>query len=314
MTNEQGSRRRALLIFLFISVPSVAGAQAWVNPKGELTLSVHADYQTSDGVWHGPLLVTGLPVEAVNTSFEAEYIPVDKLALGATLYANGVRYSGPDMIPGFPFPLDHGPQDANHKFNWNVTDLELETRYQLYDGAFTFTPLIHVRVPVTDYPNVGYAASGSHLTEGGVGFALGKYGVGLEDLVLQLGYQYTYVAKYTKGGAETEQYRPSRSDADLSLSYVLTEKFIVGAGVVFRYTHDGFDLADYPNLPAGSQLLLFHDPVLQAEYLAPVAVASYQVSEHWTILGRFADVVWGRSVSNPLSFGLTALWATNLAE
>lgn len=306
---------RALLVVVAISVlPSVAGAQAWVNPKGELTLSLHTDYQTSDGVWHGPVLVTGLPVEAVNSSFSVEYIPIDKLAVSATLYGNGVRYSGPDNIPGFPFPLDHGPQDMNHKFNWNLTDLELDTRYQLYDGAFTFTPLLHARVPVTDYPNTGYASSGSHLSEMGIGFSFGKYGLGLEDLVLQAGYEFTYVAKYSGGGAETEQYRVNRSDLDLSLSYVITDKLIVGAGVVFRYTHDGFDLADYPSLPAGSKLLLFHDPVLKAEYLAPVAIGSYQVSDHWTILGRFAAVLWGRSVSNPLSFGLTALWATNLAE
>ncbi len=32
---------------------SVASAQAWVNPKGDLFTTLRTDYQTSDGVWHG---------------------------------------------------------------------------------------------------------------------------------------------------------------------------------------------------------------------------------------------------------------------
>src|SRR6185369_4448613 len=135
-----------------------------------------------------------------------------------------------------------------------------------------------------------------------------------QDLVLQLGYTFTYVEKESGGGAATEQYRVNRSDADLSLAYVINKKLIVGAGVVFRYTHDGFDLEQYPSLDPMSTLIQWHDPVLRARYVAPTAIASYEISDAWSLQGRFSAVVWGENVSNPLSFGLTLGWANNLAD
>ncbi|HEX2689212.1 MAG TPA: hypothetical protein VHN14_21470 [Kofleriaceae bacterium] len=314
-------RSRISLVFVvaaFLLLPSsMAAAQAWVNAKGELSLTLRSDYQTSQGVWHGPTLVTGLPAQSLNNAFSAEYIPIDKLSLGLTLNGNGVRYTGPLMNPGDPTViLAHGTQDDG-AFHWNVTDLDLDAHYQLYDGAITLTPLIHFRTPVTSYEQKGYAASGTHLREGSLGLYLGKYGLGLDDLVIQLGYTFTYVQKETGGGAATEQYRTNRSDADLSVSYVITEKFIAGVGAAFRYTHDGFDLADYPALlqmDPNSTLQFWHDPVLRAKYLAPTAFASYQISPAWSLAARFAAIVWGENVSNPISFGISLGWANNLVD
>jgi hypothetical protein len=167
---------------------------------------------------------------------------------------------------------------------------------------------------VTGYEQKGYAAAGSHLMEGGAGFQLGRYGLGLEDLVLQASYTFTFVEKYSGGGMATEQYRVNRSDADLSLSYVITDKFIAGAGAAFRYTHDGFDLANYGMLLDGDPLVTQHDPVLAVRYVAPVVFASYQITPAWSLAGRFADVVWGQSTSNPISFGVTLGWANNLVN
>lgn len=293
--------------------PSLAAAQAWVNPKGELGLTLHSDYQTSNGVWHGPTLVTGLPVQAFNNALSVEYVPLEHLAIGATLYGNGVRYSGPAVVPGANFPLRHGTQDDG-SFHWNVTDLDIDLRYQAYDGAVTLTPILRFRTPVTSYEQKGYAAAGSHLMEGSAGLSIGRYGLGLEDLVLQASYAFTYVQKEDGGGDATKQYRVNRSDADLSLSYVITSKLIAGAGVAFRYTHDGFDLEQYPNLSATDPLIVWHDPVLKVSYLAPTAVASYQITPAWSIAARFAAVVWGQSTSNPISFGLTLGWENNLID
>lgn len=293
---------------------SLAAAQAWVNAKGELSLSLRSDYQTARGVWHGSTLVTGLPVQALNNAISAEYIPIEKLALGLTLNGNGVRYSGPQTIPGDTGTiLAHGTQDDG-SYHWNVTDLDFEARYQAYDGAITLTPLFRARLPITDYEQKGYAAAGTHLKEAGIGFSLGRYGLGLEDLVLQLGYSFTFVEKESGGGDRTEQYRTNRSDVDLSLSYIITDKLIAGVGAVFRYTHDGFDLLEYPMLPAGDALIMWHDPVLRVRYLSPAVVASYQITRAWSLAGRFAAVVWGENASNPISFGVTLGWANNFAE
>jgi len=305
--------RLLLVLAALVPWPSLAAAQAWVNPKGELSLALRSDYQTSDGVWHGPTLVTGLPVQAFNDALSVEYVPLEHLGLGLTLSGDGVRYSGPAVVPGASFPLRHGSQDDG-SFHWNVTDLDVDARYQVLDGAVTLTPILRFRTPVTSYEQKGYAAAGSHLMEGSAGLYLGRYGLGLDDLVLQASYTFTYVEKETGGGAATEQYRVNRSDADLSLSYVFTSKFIAGAGVAFRYTHDGFDLADYPNLPAGDPLIVWHDPVLKVRYVAPTAVASYQITPAWSIAARFAAVVWGQSTSNPISFGLTLGWENNLID
>jgi hypothetical protein len=298
---------------VLLAASSPAFAQAWVNAKGELSLTLRSDYQTSSGVWHGSTFIGGLPVQAFNEALSTEYVPLDNFALGATLDGNGVRYSGLQSIPGSGFALAHGSQDDG-SFHWNMTDLELDARYQVYDGAVTLTPVAHFRTPVTSYEEKGYAAAGSHLMEGGAGFHLGRYGLGLEDLVLQASYTFTYVAKYSGGGAATEKYRVNRSDADLSLSYVITNKLIAAAGAAFRYTHDGFDLADYATLPAGDPLFMFHDPVLKVVYLAPTAVVSYQIAPAWSLAGRFAAVVWGESTTNPLSFGVTLGWANNVID
>lgn len=309
-------RIRLLLVVATLALlpSSMAAAQAWVNARGDLALTLRSDYQTSQGVWHGPTLVTGLPVQALNNAFAVEYVPLEKLGLGLTLNGNGVRYSGPQTIPGSNgLILAHGTQDDG-AFHWNVTDLDFDARYQLYDSPVTLTPVLRVRVPVTDYEQKGYAAAGSHLAEGSAGLYVGRNGLGLEDLVLQASYTFTYVQKESGGGAETEQYRVNRSDADLSLSYVITQKLIAGAGVAFRYTHDGFDLQQYPSLPPDSTLIMWHDPVLRARFLAPTVIASYQVSPAWSVAGRFAAIVWGENVSNPLEFGVSLGWENNLVD
>jgi len=309
--------RFILLIATLATLPSsLAAAQAWVNAKGELSLNLRSDYQTSQGVWHGPTLITGLPAQALNEALAVEYVPLDHLAIGATLNANSVRYTGPQTLPGSTFPLNHGRQDDG-SFHGSVTDLDLEARYQAYDGAVTLTPVLRLRTPVTDYEQKGYAAAGSHLMEGSLGFHVGKYGLGLEDLVFQASYLFTYVAKESGGGAATEQFRVNRSDADLSLSYVISSKFIVGAGAAFRYTHDGFDLENFAPLTRSdpsNPLIMWHDPVLKVAYLAPAAVASYQLTPAWSLAGRFAAVVWGQNTSNAISFGLTLGWENNLID
>ena len=313
--------RRSRIPFVFVVVTlallpaSIASAQVWVNAKGELSLTLRSDYQTAQGVWHGPTLVTGLPAQSLNNAFSAEYVPIEKLSLGVALNGNGVRYTGPQSgSSGVIYA--HGSQDDG-SFHWNVTDFEADVHYQAYDGAVTLTPLLHFRVPVTDYEQKGYAASGSHLMEGSAGLYLGRYGLGLDELVLQVGYTFTFVQKESGGGAATEQYRVNRSDADFSLSYVITEKFIAGIGAAFRYTHDGFNLTDYPSLVTNdptNPLIMWHDPVLRAIYLAPTAIASYQISPAWSVQGRFAAIVWGNNVSNPLSFGISLGWSNNLVE
>lgn len=311
------SRSRLVLftVGLLILAPSAAAhAQAWVDPESQLSVGVRTDYQTANGVWHGSTLVTGLPVQTLSSALSAQYVPIEKLALGLTLNGNGTRYSGPQMIPGnSSIILAHGSQDDG-SFHWNVTDLDFEARYQVYDGAIAVSPALRLHTPLTDYENRGYAAAGIGLKELGLGVSFGRYGLGLDDLILQWSYAFTFVEKESGGGDATEQYRTNRSDADLSLSYIVTDKFVVAAGAAFRYTHDGFDLEEYPDLPSGDPLISWHDPVLKISYLAPLAVASYQISPSWSVSGRFGAVVWGQNASNPMLFGLSLGWASNLAS
>ena len=315
----------AVAVTLFLLPSSLAAAQAWVNAKGELSLGLRSDYQYAAGVWHGPVLVTGIPTQSINTALGAEYVPFENLAIGLGINTNGSSYGGPCDSLGTPKPCPppnpngggiiyaHGSQDDG-SFHFNVTDLEGDVHYQVLDKAIALTPLFRFKVPVTNYENNGYAAAGSHLKEAGLGFYLGRYGLGLEDLVLQFGYTFTYVSKYSGGGAATEKYRVNRSDADLSLSYVFGPKLIAGVAFIFRYTHDGFDLEQYPMLPAGDPLILHHDPVLKAEYFAPAALLSYQLSPSLAINGRLAYVVWGNNASNPFSVGFTLTYQTNLVD
>ena len=300
---------------ILLGSTSIASAQAWVDAPGQLSLSLRSDYQMANGVWHGSLLVTGLPTKQLNSGISIGYTPIESLAVGLTLDTNGASYTGPQSIPGQPNAiLRHGSQDDG-SFHWNLTDLTFDAAYQVYDGPVAITPVARFKTPVSDYENLGYAAAGTRLKEGGAGVYFGRYGVGAaERLVLQLGYVFTYVEKYDGGGAETEQYRTNRSDVDFSASYVINEKFIAGAGAAYRHTHDGFDLEEYPMLDGDSPLILHHDPVLKARYLAIAAVASYQVTRQFGVAGRLAKVVTGQNVSDPLSFGLTLSFGHNFAE
>ncbi len=264
--------------------------------------------------------MTGLPVTVFTQEIAAEYVPIEHLAIGAGLNANEVAYTGPLTIPGFPFPLAHGSQDDGN-YHFNVTDLDLDARYQLYDGKFTFTPVVRGRIPVTNYENKGYAASGTHLRELGVGFYAGKYGLGLEDLVVQVSYTFTFVQKYRGDGVtpdtgpdSTDNFTVNRHDADLAISYIINDKLIAGAGVAGRYTDDGFDLANYVLLQPTDPLIKLHDPVLKAIYLAPLAFASYQFTPTWSLMARVADIVAGRSVSDALSISLTLGHSNNFLE
>jgi len=47
-----------------------------------------------------------------------------------------------------------------------MADLELDARYQAYDGVIAFTPVLHFRTPITSYEEKGYAAAGTHLKAG----------------------------------------------------------------------------------------------------------------------------------------------------
>jgi hypothetical protein len=196
--------------------------------------------------------------------------------------------------------------------HWNVTDLDFNAHYQAYDGPITLTPNLHLRTPVTDYENQGYGAAGTHLKEASLGLSIGRYGLGLEDLVLQAGYMFTFVSKEDRGGAATEQYRTNRSDFDLSFAYIFNDKFVAAAGVAVRITHDGFELEDYPELMADDPLIEWHDPVLKQMYIAPTVLASYQLTPSFSLAGNFAIIAKGNNVSNAITFGLTAGWSTNL--
>jgi hypothetical protein len=300
-------------LFPLLATASTAAAQAWVSDKGELSLSLRGDYQTASGVYHGEDgLITGLSTRAVNSSLSIEYVPIAKLATALTLNANGAAYTGPQSLPQNPsFALNHGTQDDGSMY-WNVTDLDFNARYQAYDGPVTLTPNLHLRTPVTDYENNGYAAAGTHLKEASLGLSIGKYGLGAEDLVLQAGYMFTFVSKEDRGGAATEQFRTNRSDFDLSLAYIFNDKFVAAVGAALRITHDGFELEDYPELMPGDPLIKWHDPVLKQMYLAPTVLASYQVTPTFSLAGNFAIIVVGNNVSNAMTFGLTAGFSTNL--
>lgn len=301
-----------LLAVAVIVSPVAAHAQAWVDLRGDLTLTLRSDYQTSQGVWHGSTLVTGVPAQVLASSVAVQYVPLEKLGLGLTLNGNGTRYSGPQSIPGnSSIILAHGSQDDGN-FHWNATDLDFDAHYQAYDGVVAIAPAIRLHTPMTDYENKGYAMSGTQLKEASLGVSLGRIGLGLDELVLQAGYAFTFVEKESGGGMATEKYRTNRSDADLTLAYLITDSFTVSAGAAFRYTHDGFNLQDYPSLPAGDPLIKWHDPVLKVTYVAPIAGATYRLTDAWLLAGRFGAVVWGQNASNPILFGLDIIWSGNL--
>jgi hypothetical protein len=292
-----------------------AFGQAWSGERGELSLSSTTAYQTSSGVYFGDSgLISGLGADSMRETLGVEYTPIEHLTFGVRLTGQSDRYSG-KQSGGGGFVLAHGSQDDGD-WHGNITDLDLDARYQLYDGAIAVSPVVRGKIPVTDYEVQGYAGAGTGLWEIGVGAYVGKMGLGLEHLFVQAGYTYNVVEKYKGGGPLAEDFNTNYSDASLAVGYAISERFSVFAGPELRWAHGGFETSDYNDLDDTGdegELKHHHDPVLKRQFVALDAGVDFQISDAFSVGLVGGMILWGDSVSDAKLVGLELGWDLDTA-
>ncbi|HET6610694.1 MAG TPA: hypothetical protein VFG83_01840 [Kofleriaceae bacterium] len=284
-----------------------AHAQAWAGNQGEGEVELGTAFQYSNTIMWGEQYgrVTGLPAQEVRTHLTVEYTPIDRFTVGATLPFQLNRYSGRQTGPNPGVIFAHGTNDDGD-WHSNFTDLHLDARYQVLQGDIALSPIIQVKIPVSDYENRGYAASGNGLFEVGAGAYIGKLGVFTDNLLVQAGYTFTWVQKEDGGGEATEAYSMHHSDASLVFGYIFTPSFWAAAGTSLLWTHGGFDLADYPD--ADPILKEWHDPIASRRAWSVNVSASYSLTDTLALTPYFGAVLLGKNVSNAMTGGVNLTW------
>lgn len=295
------------------AVPRLAAADAWSGEKGELGVTFGQAFQFSDAIYYGEFgRITGLPAQSLRSTLGVELTPVAKLTIGADLTGQFDRYTGPATGANPDIIVAHGENDDGD-WHGSVTDANLEVRYQVYDGAVAISPALKTKIPVTDYETIGYTSAGTGLMEFGAGIAIGKMGLGTENLFLEASYTFMFVQKEDAGGEVTEDFSTHYSLANLTLGYFFGEKFNAMLGGEFRLTHGGVELDEIRMISDPEEqatINTFHDSILARRYFAPTLGANYSLNDSLTLSANAAIVVWGDNVSDAKVFGLSLSWAT----
>ena len=156
---------------LFVSaIP--AGAQPWVPPRGEGSVSVtYQNYYTlghfnpegepnTNGATHAKTLVTEVDV-GVTEAF----------ALTISLPYVATKYTGPDEYT-VKYVVHPGPLD-DRTYHGTLQDLHIEARRVCWVKSVAIAPVVAVTIPTHDYATHGEAVPGRHRRELQVGVTAG---------------------------------------------------------------------------------------------------------------------------------------------
>ena len=142
------------------------GAQAWVPPAGEGTVSVtYQNYYVT-----GHFDPAGRPTKNGGTTLErrrrasSNTAVTDTIGLSVSLPLIASKYTGSSSyivrgFPTFPGPLDDGSYHAA------VQDLRVEARRVFVAGPVAVAPFVGAMFPTHDYETVGEAVPGRHRRE-----------------------------------------------------------------------------------------------------------------------------------------------------
>lgn len=261
------------------SVAFVAGtaaharAQAWVGERGELGLGLDYNFSTASKV------VTDTTMEFLDAgttghqlTISADYIPVSKLAVSVALPVVALKYTGDQTT--FVHPGGGSYDDGS--YHSTLTDLRAGVRYQVLADPVAIAPHLAVSIPLADYETVGNTVAGRHLKMLHLGVSVG-YLIGVAAY-LHATYEFTIAEKYDRT-PDTAKYGQSRSDATLSVGYLLLgDRLDVHLGANLRRTHGGIDFSEFDTGALSNDALLYHDAILKENVFLAGAGAGYSLS------------------------------------
>jgi hypothetical protein len=228
--------RTSEILVILILIPSTAGAQAWVFPKGGGTVT--ASYQSVfvrdhvDG--NGTKYDLGHIISHV-FGVDTDYSLTDRLAVKVGMPYVAARYYG-------PYP-HQSPIDDGH-YHSAAQDFTFDVRYNVANRKIVFTPFLRTTLPSHSYAYFGHAAVGHDQREFRVGANLGRrldpilpkayvqgqYGFGFQQRVLNIA--------------------PKRSYVEAQFGYFLSPRVTVLSSGQWLHTHNG-GIADFKPLING---------------------------------------------------------------
>ncbi|MDX2091905.1 MAG: hypothetical protein SFX73_28845 [Kofleriaceae bacterium] len=306
-----GSLRRivvGLVMFASLTLVRTAHAQAVIDEKGTVSAALSFDYGFANKIVEtGGVTFENQHVNTQVATLALSYVPVNRLAISVALPLVGVKY---DPVRGQD---PHGPWDGTiadgSSTHYTLQDLRADAAYMVIGGGDTpYALAFHVGLtaPLADYPVQGYAAPGRHLFQGRIGVDFSISPQFLPRAFFNVGYELTLSQKFEEV-EETKDVGQTRSVANASLGYFITDKF--GAYLLsgFRTQHDGVNLVDYSMFSA--ELKAWHDPVLDENALLVGLGAMYALTEKLYISATYSHFVSGKNTLNTSWLGASVGWA-----
>jgi hypothetical protein len=286
-----------------------AEAQAWVDPVGSLSTSLDYIFSPSEAIVITPDdEADGEPITAHTVSLGLEYIPIENLALQASLPMVATKYGG-DGMPAAP----HGEYDDGD-MHTALTDLRLGARYQLLREIVAFAPHIGGSIPLTDYENVGFANAGRGLKQLHLGASLGRtLDPVLPNLFVHATYEFSLVERFDDTSTEeeadmTKEVGQNRSDLAFLLGYFFLDGDLrINLGYNWRIHHGGLDFTELG--PIGSTLERYHDPLLNEEFMLLGGDVGYDLTERVSINASTRFFLRGYNTRDANLFGLGLTFA-----
>ena len=224
----------ALTFVVSLASAAPASGVAWVAPGG--VGGVNFIYQYVQHTGH--LLTDGSLLEGYDSASQGaliqfDYAVTDRFSLTAGVPYIGAKYTGP--LPSF-FGLE-----VDECFCWNHSwqDFGATLRYNVFNDAFALTPSVSFGVPSHNYDFIGEAVVGTNLYETRLGIDAGQRLDAISPRLSVSGrYSYAFVEEVLDRGVD-------RSNAALSVAYLLSNRWSASLDFYWQHTHGGLTTDEF---------------------------------------------------------------------
>lgn len=214
--------------------------------------------------------------------------PTDDWQLVASVPFVTARYRG---AFAHPVRVDDG------EYHGTFTDLRVEARHQVIDGAFAMTPFVAIVTPVHDYDVLGHAAQGRGLNELWFGTYMGG---SLDEWVprtyLQLRLNYAFV-EHVAG------VKHDRINADVEVGCFISPRWSARLLGMWQDTDGGINVPT----PITDEHFEHHDQLAATRFFNMGGGLSWSISDSVAVYAVYSTAIHGRNahmLDSSLSVGV----------
>ena len=289
----------ALGLLTYVAAPFDVSAQAWLPPKGELSIS--SLYQNvfirEHAASNGALSDVG-HIWSSTALMDVTYGVTDNFAVRIGIPFVEAKYKGPTPHKNPTNPLiDYGA------YHGGFQDFNINLRYNIRRRPLVITPFFTAIIPSHNYQYFAHSAIGRDLREFRMGVNLARR---LDPFLRKAYVQGSYSYGFVEQVLNTSH---NQSNADFEIGYFLTRRLAVSALGIFQYTHGGMDYL-YNVFPKNLTTIQFqhHDQLGRVVLFDPGVSAAYEINKSLYVFGSFLTKVYavnGHALSRGLTVGMT---------